>query len=306
VNLRALWASARRWYETHSVRDRRIILGVAVAAALSLVYVAVVEPIADYRRGVAEEISDGQEQLERSARFLGAIDSLRAERDDLAKRLDQAKTNLIPGDSGTLGAAALQERANAIASEKGITVQSTQVMKEEPVDPFRKVAVRLTLSGELRPFADFVAGLEYGPQQLKIPFVEVSRRGAVANVKGPRTLSATVEVSGYLLAAAGKKEAEPEGEAEAETPPSAEPAPAEAEAPSGSAAGEVPAEAVPGAPPSAGPAPAAPPSTSPAPSTTLPAPTAEPPAAAPSPTAPAPTAPPPPPAAEPTPPKGAT
>jgi type II secretory pathway component PulM len=228
VNVRELWAAARRWYDAHSERDRRVILGVAVAVGLSLVYIAVVEPIRGYRRGVAEEIGEGQEQLERAARFLGAIDSLRAERDDLRKRLEQAKTHLIPGDSGTLGAAALQERANAIASEKGITVQSTQVMKEETVEPFRKVAVRLTLSGELKPFADFVAGLEYGPQQLKIPFVEVSRRGAVPNAKGPRTLSATVEVSGYLLASAkgeGGKAAEPEAEGEADNAaaPDAEP-----------------------------------------------------------------------------------
>ena len=62
-------------------------------------------------------------------------------------------------------------------------MQSTQVMKEEAVDPFRKVAVRLTLSGELKPFAELVSGLEYG-QQLAIPFVEVNRRGAVPGAKG--------------------------------------------------------------------------------------------------------------------------
>jgi len=81
------------------------------------------------------------------------------------------------------------------------------------------VAIRLTLSGELRPFAEFLAGLEYGPQQLAIPFLEVSRRGAVAGAKGPRTLSATVEVGGYLVAEEAKKPAEAETvEGEAETP----------------------------------------------------------------------------------------
>jgi Type II secretion system (T2SS), protein M subtype b len=249
VNVAALWAAARRWYEGHSVRDQRIVLAVVASVALSLVYVGLVDPLIAYRRHVAEEIQDGQEELERAARFLGARDTLRAERDDLRRRYEVAKSHLIPADSGTLGAAALQERANAVASEKGITVQSTQVMREEPADPFRKVAVRLTLSGELRPFAEFVSGLEFGDQQLRIPFVELSRRGAVAGAKGPRTLSATVEVSGYI-APGEKKGKEPAGEAGEGAPaeaaatgegaPAAEgaPTPDSAPAPEGAPAGE--------------------------------------------------------------------
>jgi hypothetical protein len=149
-------------------------------------------------------------------RFLAAADSLRAERLDLGKRLTLAKKRLLPGGSGTLGAAALQERTNALAAEKGITIQSTQVMREEPADPFRKVAVRLTLSGEIKPLAELLSGLEYG-QQLAIPFLEVTRRGAVAGAKGPRTLQATVEVSGYVSAEEkghGKEADAGEGEGE--------------------------------------------------------------------------------------------
>ncbi len=212
--LQQLWNNGRTWYAGHSQRDQRIILGVIAATVLSLVYVVVVVPVRDFRQSVADEIGEGQQQLERAARLVGALDSLRAERESLKKRLTQARTRLLPGTSGTLGAAALQERANAIASEKGVTVQSTQVMREETMDPYRKVSVRLTLSGELKPFAELLSGLEFG-QQLVIPFVEVTRRGAIAGAKGPRTLSATVEVNGFVLAEAPKPE-EAEGAAPAE------------------------------------------------------------------------------------------
>jgi len=228
VNLRAAWTAIRRWYDGHSTRDRRIVLSLVGVVVLSIVYVAVIDPLRAHRRGVAEEIAEGQDQLERAARFLGALDSLRTERNEVRGRLDQAKQRLLPGNSGTLGAAALQERVNTLASEKGISVQSTQVLKEEMAEPFRKVGVRLVLSGEIRPFADFLAGLEYGQQQLFLPFVEVNRRGAVAGAKGPRTLSATVEVSGYLLSIAEPEEkAAPEGsDVEGEGGPQAEGAPA--------------------------------------------------------------------------------
>ncbi len=270
MNPRALWASVQRWYATHSTRDRRILLGVGLAIVASAIYLGIVDPVLAYRKHVLEETADGLEELERSARFLNAGESLHAEREQLKKRLEEAKSRLLPGDSGTLGAAALQERANAIAAAKGITVQSTQVMREEAVDPFRKVSVRLTISGELKPFADFVSSLEYGPQQLNLPFVEISRRGAVAGQKGPRTLSATVEVSGYLHGA-NEKEAKPEeaappdGEkeaAEGETPPAAgeadagkAPAGADAKAsggegkPAGSGEGGEPKPPAEGAPP---------------------------------------------------------
>jgi type II secretory pathway component PulM len=220
----ALWARVLAWYNGYSERDRRIILGIVVALGLSVVYLGIVEPILDYRKDVARRIADDQEQLERAMRMVGAKDSLRAEREDLRRRLTQAKSRLLPGGTATLGAAALQERANALASEKGIAVQSTQVMKEEVLEPFRKVAVRLTLSGELKPLADLLSGVEYG-QQLNIPFVEVSRRGAVAGAKGPRTLSVTVEVSGFVQGTApaksegGEGEPAPTVEAQAETAP---------------------------------------------------------------------------------------
>jgi len=105
VNPQALWAFARGWYGEHSARDRRIIAGVGLAVALSIVYVGVVDPLRAYRRRVAEEIGEGHDRLERFARFVGAVDALRAERAELKKRLAQAQSRLLPGDTGTLAAA---------------------------------------------------------------------------------------------------------------------------------------------------------------------------------------------------------
>jgi Tfp pilus assembly protein PilO len=223
VNLRALLESVRRWYQSHGERDRRIIAGVAIAAGLSLVYIGVVEPIIGYRKAVADEIAEGQERLEQAERFVSALDSLRTERDDLKQKLDQARGRLLPGPSGAIAAAALQERVNGFAGTRGITVQSTQVMREEDVSPFRKVSVRLTLSGELKQFAGFLSDIEYGPQALRVPFMEVSRRGAAVAGKTARTLSVTLEVSGYLLARAEPEPAAAEPAAPADggeaTPP---------------------------------------------------------------------------------------
>ena len=205
ARLQALWARLQGWYAGHSQRDQRIILGVLTFGAICVLYLYGVVPLREYRQRVSDEIAEGREQLSRSARVLGSADSLRAERGELEKRLKQTRTHLLPGRGGTLGAAALQERTNSLAAEKGVTVQSTQVMKEEALDPYRKVSVRLTLSGELKPFAELMSGLEYD-QQLAIPFVEANRRGAVPGAKGPRTIQATVEVTGFVLGEEAKGE----------------------------------------------------------------------------------------------------
>jgi type II secretory pathway component PulM len=200
--LAGLWPPAKAWYDGHSTRDRRVVGAVLAAIVLSLVYVVVVEPIRDWRRAVADEIEEGLERLERSQRLVAALDDLRAEHDDLKAQLGRARKRLLPGGSGTLGAAALQERANDLAATHGVIVRTAQVMREEPADPYRKVAVRLTLSGELGPVALLLAGLEYGGE-LSVPFMEISRRGASARSTGPRTLSSTVEVAGFIASDAG-------------------------------------------------------------------------------------------------------
>jgi type II secretory pathway component PulM len=195
--LAALRAPLKAWYDGHSTRDRRIVAGVLAAIVLSLLYVVVVEPIRDWRHAVADEIEEGLERLDRSQRLVAALDDLRAERDELKARLGSARKRLLPGGSGTLGAAALQERANDFAASHGVTVRTAQVMREEPADPYRKVAVRLTLSGELGSVASMLSGIEY-ERQLNVPFMEISRRGASSRSTGPRNLSATVEVAGFI------------------------------------------------------------------------------------------------------------
>jgi type II secretory pathway component PulM len=195
--LEAAWTPVRRWYEGHSERDRLIIVGIAVAAMLSVLYVGVVVPLGDRRAQVAQDIEKGLTRIDHAQRLVSSLQTLEAKRADLRARLKVARRRLLPGDSDTLGAAALQERANALATEHGVTVRTTQVLRSEAADPYRKVSVRLTLSGPLRGLAAMLAGLEYD-HELVIPFLELSRRGGVARSTGPTNISATLEVAGFV------------------------------------------------------------------------------------------------------------
>lgn len=191
------WTPVKRWYDGHAERDRRIIAGVALLAVVSLLYVGLVVPLRDRRERVAREIEQGLARIEHAERLAASQEALEADRVELRRRLKAARRRLLPGGSETLGAAALQDRANALATEHGVTVRTTQVLRSEPAEPYRKVSVRLTISGSLQGIAAMLAGLEY-EHELTIPFVELSRRGAVGRPNEGVPITATMEVAGFV------------------------------------------------------------------------------------------------------------
>lgn len=196
--LDAAWTPIKRWYDGHGERDRRIIAGVAVATTLSLLYVGLVVPLRERRASVAKEIEQGLARIEHAERLVASLSELNAERTELRRRLKVARRRLLPGGSETLGAATLQDRANELATEHGVTIRTTQVLRGERAEPYQKVSVRLTLSGSLHGLSSMVAGLEYG-HELVIPFLELSRRGAAAARRGNQVdISATMEVAGFV------------------------------------------------------------------------------------------------------------
>jgi len=200
------WAPVARWYAGYSRRDQRIILGIAVVAVLSFLYVGPFEMMRNYHRSIVDDTSSAQERVERNLKTLRSLDGLRRERDELKGRLKVARAKLLPGGSGTLGAATLEERASELARTKGVEVRTKQVMKEEQAGPFRRVAVRFTLAGDVGAIGGLLAGLEY-ENHFTVPFMELNRRGALGAPNAPRTLNATIEVAGFVPSGDGGAEA---------------------------------------------------------------------------------------------------
>lgn len=212
ARLATYWAPVARWYAGYSQRDQRMILGVLLLVALSFVYVGPIEMVRDYRRDVQERMADGQQQIEQALKTLRGVEALRRERDDVKQRLKAARTYLLAGNSGTLGAAELEEQASTLAKESGVEVRTKQVMKEEAAGPYRRVAVRMTLAGDVGSIARMLAGLEY-ERHFTVPFMELSRRGALVGANVPRMLTATVEVAGYVASGDGGADLETADEA---------------------------------------------------------------------------------------------
>lgn len=211
----------RAWLARFNARERRLITAAAVVLGLALIKFLVVSPFLAYRESLRDEIAAHRDLLENGRAYLARAGEVARQRDMLRARFKEIREQLVPGDTPTLAAASLQDTLHSLAGEKGVNIQSTQVMREETVGDFRRVAVRITATGELRQLADFLAAVEYGPRRVALPFLEISRRGAVLRGQSGRTLAATVEVSAFLKNAADEAAPPADGVPGAEGVPAA-------------------------------------------------------------------------------------
>lgn len=194
MNWRERWAR-------FSPRERRLIGAAGGVAGLFLVHLLVISPFLSYRQDLQDEIAGHREKIENGKAYLARTADITRQRDQLQKMYQLVHAQLVPGDTPTLAAANLQNTLHSLAGEKGVEIQSTQVMRDEAVGEFRRISVRITVTGEVKQVADFLAGVEHGQTRVLIPFLEISRRGAVLRGKAARALSATIEVTAFLQGA---------------------------------------------------------------------------------------------------------
>lgn len=218
MNWRERWAR-------FNPRERRLIGAAGGILVLFLVHLLVISPFLSYRQDLQDEIAAHRDELENGRAYLARTADLTRQREQLQKMYQQVRSQLVPGDTPTLAAANLQNTLHGLATEKSVEIQSTQIMRDDTVGDFRRIAVRITVTGDLKPLAEFLAGVEHGQTRVAIPFLEISRRGAVLRGKAARALSATIEVTGFLqgaqTAAAGGPAAKPAEGAGDAAPPAA-------------------------------------------------------------------------------------
>ncbi len=186
-----------RW-ERFGLREKRLIIAAGVVLGLLVVRMVVISPFLSYRANLRDRITEQREWLENARAYMARASEVERNSNKLRDQVRQIRGQLIPGKTPDLAAANLQDTLHSLAATAGVEIRSTQKMRDEPIDDFRKIAVRITITGEVRALADFLAGVEYDSQRLLISFFEISRRGAVLRNKGARALSATIEVSGFI------------------------------------------------------------------------------------------------------------
>jgi len=191
----------KQFWQRLSARER-VLAGVALLAlGLVVVRYGIIESYLAYTAHLEEEIEQNSQLVARMQRHRDRRERIATQVNLLQQRFQETKQRLIPGGTPALAAAHLQERIQTLARESGLELVTTQVMRDEALGEFRKIAVQVTLRGELPAVADFMAGVEYGEWLLAVTTLEVrsTYNARVRPREGPRhPLTITLEVGGIM------------------------------------------------------------------------------------------------------------
>ena len=188
-----------RWTSL-SKRERYLILA-AVTAALAVVgrYVPFVPMISSEEQG-PDATWVRMQKVKNFHRIIGRSDAVTARTRAIETRYKAAGKRLIEGVTPTQVGAELQGRLSQMAGDAGLNVLSSQILKPEDVEEFRRVGVRMTLSGELDGMARMVSSVESDRKDLAVTLLEINRKLGASRRPTPTRASSSKPPAAPLTA----------------------------------------------------------------------------------------------------------
>lgn len=180
----------------------RLLAGLACGALLLVVLrYGVVAPYLVYTAQLEERIERDVQRLAKMQRQRDRAAEVQQRMRTLEKQFAAAYDQLVPGETPTLAAARLQERVQTFADRSGLTLVTTQVMREKSLGSLRKTRVQMTFRGDTPAVADFLARVEYEDWLLSVSRLDIAtsrrrRRRRRPSVRPPLTI--TLEVEGIM------------------------------------------------------------------------------------------------------------
>jgi len=103
----------------------------------------------------------------------------------------------LEGASDAIASANLQSRIEGIASSVGATVSSTESLPAETIGDYRRIGLRLVLSGEYETLMRLLAALETATPPLIIDNLQIHAQMSWGMAAAGRGLDAGLEVYGF-------------------------------------------------------------------------------------------------------------
>ena len=185
-----------------SRRERTLLVWGGLAVGLYLLLHFLLLPFWDSLDETRANAEFQARRVQNYRRMLQQKDQVQSELDRLRRRTESLEQGLLDSPGDALAGAEIQGLVRDIAAAQGLTVQSSDLEPVEPLGPqYGKVSTRISLSGGIHQWVDFVAAMGSGP---KILFVE-DLRIAPVRVNHPKDKDIRV-----TLSVSGLKRAEPE------------------------------------------------------------------------------------------------
>jgi hypothetical protein len=164
-----------RW-QAFSPRERYLMLGsLGTALVVILRYAPIPALDAVSFAGNNEEWVQLQ-KIENYQKILARADAAGKRETELERRYAAAQARLLSGATPTQVGAELQGSLSSMASSAGLNVLSSQILKAEEDRGYRRVGVRLTLSGDLKGVVEMLSAIETGKTDIEVTLLEINRK----------------------------------------------------------------------------------------------------------------------------------
>lgn len=153
-----------------SRREKTLLAWGGLAVALYLLLVLLLLPFWDSLDDTRANADFQARRVRNYQRMLQQKDRVQFERDHLRRRAELLEQGLLDSPGDALAGAEIQGLVRDIAAVQGLTVRNSDLLPVEEISPrYSKVSTRISLSGGIHRWVDFVAAMGSGP---KILFVE--------------------------------------------------------------------------------------------------------------------------------------
>jgi general secretion pathway protein M len=172
-----------------------------LGALVGLLYLAIVSPLIDLYRSGETTLAERQLLVPRVERLAAEVPTLRARLAELRATGTMSDVGL-DGASDALASANLQSRIEQLATPNGVTITSTEAIPAEDRGPYRRIGLRLTVSGKYEAIVKLLAAIEEAHPPLVIGNLQIHGLFRATEVRANHALDTRFEVYGLRIGGA--------------------------------------------------------------------------------------------------------
>ena len=184
-----------KWFLSLSPRERVVILGGGVVAALVLGWLFVITPLLARNTATADLVPERERLLVRRMDLLARRGQIAAELEAANTRLEKLNGRLLTAAAPAVAASELQKLVKEMAAQATTDIRSERILPPEERGELLEIPVEIAVSAEIRQLVDLLARVEGAQKLLTVKDVRIR----VVNVSQPKELLATLTVSGFIL-----------------------------------------------------------------------------------------------------------
>lgn len=173
-------------------RSGRALALLLAGLAAALLWAGAVAPLRQWYLDRADQIDRQAALVQRMARIVDELPSLRQR---AAQAGQSAPVAVLAGDSDSVAGAALQQRLQQIGTDVGASIASAELLPGEKLGGYRRIGVRLSVSGTWPVVVRLVAAIDAGTPRMLINDLQVQSGRRVG--ESEPTVSSSMIVFGF-------------------------------------------------------------------------------------------------------------